>query len=80
MRGAGRRRIGARGFFAQGYSGHGVALACLSGALMAETIAGDPARLDLLAKLDIPRFPGGTLLRDPLRVLAMLYGMLRDAA
>jgi gamma-glutamylputrescine oxidase len=72
-------RLGQRGFFAHGFSGHGVALAGLTGKLMAEAVAGTIERFDVFAGLDVPRFPGGTLLRGPLRMLAMLYGRLRDA-
>lgn len=72
-------RLGKRGFFAHGFSGHGVALAGLTGKLMAEAVAGTLERFDVLAGLNVPRFPGGTLLRGPLRMLAMLYGRLRDA-
>jgi len=72
-------RLGKRGFFAQGYSGHGVALAGLAGKLMAEALSGNSERFDVFAGLGVPRFPGGTLLRGPLRLLAMLYGKLRDA-
>jgi gamma-glutamylputrescine oxidase len=56
-----------------------VALAGLAGKLMAEAISGNAGRFDVFAGLGVPRFPGGTLLRGPLRLLAMLYGTLRDA-
>lgn len=72
-------RLGKRGLFAQGYSGHGVALAGLAGKLMAEAMSGSPERFNVFADLGVPRFPGGTMLRGPLRLLAMLYGKLRDA-
>lgn len=71
-------RIGKHGYFAHGYSGHGVAMAGMAGKLMAEAIAGTAERFDVMAGLNIPPFPGGTHLRHPLRVLAMLYGKLRD--
>lgn len=72
-------RIGKRGYFAHGYSGHGVAMAGMAGKLLAEAVAGTAERFDVMAGLNIPAFPGGTHLRHPLRVLAMLYGKLRDA-
>jgi len=71
-------RIGRRGFFVQGFSGHGVALTQLAGRLMAEAVAGDAERFDLFAKFKHHTFPGGTLLRKPLLVLGMLYYALRD--
>lgn len=64
--------------FAQGYSGHGVALATLGGKLMAEAVAGNPERFDLMAALGTPAFPGGTLLRGPAFTLGMLWYALRD--
>lgn len=63
---------------ASGYSGHGVALATLAGRIMAEAIAGQAERFDLMAKLPMPTFPGGHGLRSPLLALAMTWFSLRD--
>ncbi|MGY6633932.1 MAG: NAD(P)/FAD-dependent oxidoreductase [Alkalilacustris sp.] len=63
---------------ASGYSGHGVALATLAGQILAETVAGQSGRFDLMARLPLPRFPGGSALRTPLLVLAMTWYALRD--
>jgi gamma-glutamylputrescine oxidase len=63
---------------ASGYSGHGVALATMAGKIMAETIAGQAERFDLMAKLPQPRFPGGAALRWPMLVLAMAWYSMRD--
>ncbi|WP_028028727.1 NAD(P)/FAD-dependent oxidoreductase [Gemmobacter nectariphilus] len=63
---------------ASGYSGHGVALATMAGQIMAEAIIGQTARFDVMARLPTPRFPGGTLLRHPVLVLAMTWFALRD--
>ena len=63
---------------ASGYSGHGVAMATLGGKLAAEAIAGQAERFDLMAKVPTQRFPGGTGLRTPLLVLAMIWFSLRD--
>ena len=71
-------RVGPNGLFVQGFSGHGVALTQLAGRLMAETIAGRAERFDLFANLKHRTFPGGTLFRQPLLVLGMLYYALRD--
>ncbi|SIS46393.1 NAD(P)/FAD-dependent oxidoreductase [Neptunomonas antarctica] len=65
-------------FVAQGYSGHGVALATLGGKLMAEAVSGTAEKFDLFAKVPTPDFPGGTLLRWPGLVAGMLYYSLRD--
>jgi len=63
---------------AGGFSGHGVAMATLAGRLLAEAVQGQAERFDLMASLPTPRFPGGTLLRWPLLVLAMTWFSLRD--
>jgi len=61
-----------------GYSGHGVALATLGGKLAAQAIAGQAEQFDLMAQVPTRRFPGGTALRWPLLVLAMVWFSLRD--
>lgn len=71
-------RTAANIYFAQGYSGHGVAMATLGGKLIAEALAGTAERFDVFASLPTPRFPGGTLLRSPGFVLGMMYYALRD--
>ena len=71
-------RIAPNGFFAQGFSGHGVALTQMTGKLIAEAVAGTAERFDVLAGLRHRAFPGGARLRHPLLVLGMLYYALRD--
>ncbi|MFN0113445.1 MAG: NAD(P)/FAD-dependent oxidoreductase [Paracoccaceae bacterium] len=61
-----------------GYSGYGVAMAGMAGRVLAEAVAGQATRFDLMAGLPMPRFPGGTALRSPLLVLAMTWYGLRD--
>ena len=63
---------------AAGFSGHGVAMGTLAGKLMAEAIAGQAERFDVMASVPSPIFPGGATLRWPLMVLAMLWFSLRD--
>lgn len=63
---------------ASGYSGHGVALATLSGSLMADAIDGQATAFDAMATVPSMRFPGGTLLRLPLLALGMTWYSLRD--
>ena len=65
-------------YFAQGYSGQGVALSSLAGKLMAEAIAGTAERFDLFARIPHRSFPGGVLLRYPALVLGMLWYAMRD--
>ena len=62
----------------QGYSGHGVPTATFAGKLVAEAISGKLERFDVMSNLSTRRFPGGTLLRWPGMVSAMLYYSLRD--
>ncbi|PPB81863.1 gamma-glutamylputrescine oxidase [Albidovulum inexpectatum] len=63
---------------ASGYSGHGVAMATMGGRLLAEAIAGQAERFDVMASVPSRPFPGGTSLRWPLLVLAMVWFSLRD--
>jgi len=61
-----------------GFSGHGVALSGMAGRVMAEAIAGQAGRFDVMAALPVPQFPGGASLRMPLLTLAMTWFALRD--
>jgi gamma-glutamylputrescine oxidase len=72
--------IGRQGslFYAHGYSGQGAILTTLAGKLIAEAVAGTAERFDLMASVAPSAFPGGTRLRQPLHVLAMLWYALRD--
>ena len=65
-------------WYAQGYSGHGIPTANFAGKIVAEAIAGVAGRFDAFASLPSQTFPGGTMLRYPGMVLAMLYYGLRD--
>jgi len=71
-------RLGNNVYYAQGYSGHGMALAGLAGKVLAETIAGQSERFDVFAAMPHRRFPGGERLRIPLLVLATNFYKLRD--
>ena len=72
-------RMGGNVYFAQGFSGHGVATTGLAGRLLAEAISGQSRRLDAFARIPHAPFPGGRLLRMPLLVAAMSWYRLRDA-
>ena len=65
-------------YWAQGYSGHGIAMANMGGKLVAEAIAGQAERFDVFANLKHTPFPGGKLLRWPALVAGMLYYSMRD--
>lgn len=72
-------RLGSNVYFAQGFSGHGVATTGLAGRLIAEAITGQSRRLDAFARIPHAPFPGGRALRMPLLVAAMAWYRLRDA-
>lgn len=66
-------------YFAQGFSGHGIAATGLAGKLISEAILMQSNRLDVFEKLKHRPFPGGRLLRTPILVAAMAWYKLRDA-
>lgn len=63
---------------AAGYSGQGVLLAPMFGKILADAVKGRLGGFDLLSRLPVPAFPGGTWLRKPILVAAMSYFALRD--
>ncbi len=65
-------------YYAQGFSGHGVALSGFAGAIIAEAMAGDGEKFDVFSRVRHRPFAGGRLLRTPLLAAAMLYYRLRD--
>ncbi|WP_298721970.1 FAD-binding oxidoreductase [uncultured Oceanisphaera sp.] len=71
-------RLNGNVYFAQGFSGHGIALTGMAGSLMADAIAGSTERFDLFGKIPHHEFPGGRLLRTPALVLAMAWYRMRD--
>lgn len=71
-------RLGHNVYFAQGYSGQGVAIASLTGQLIGEAIRNHTERFDVMATLRIPRLPGGALFRQPLLQLGLMWYALRD--
>jgi len=71
-------RIAPNIYYAQGFSGHGVALSGVVGKVLAEAIAGESAGLDLFGAIPHRPFPGGTFLRAPLMRLGLLWYRLKD--
>ncbi len=71
-------RIGSNIYYAQGFSGHGIAAGGLAGQLIAEALRGDAEKFDVFSRLPHADFPGGRLLRTPALVLAMTWYRLRD--
>lgn len=70
-------RLGANIYYLQGFSGHGLALTGIAGKLVADSVAGQAERFDLLARIRHRPFPGGWL-RQPALMLGMWYYQLRD--
>ncbi len=70
-------RLAPNVYYVQGFSGHGLALAGVAGRLVAECVAGQAERFDLLARIRHRNFPGGPL-RAPALQLALWYYQLRD--
>lgn len=71
-------RLAANVYYAQGFSGHGVAVTGLAGKVIAEAVGGDDSRLALFEQLRHRRFPGGEWLRTPALVLGMAWYRLKD--
>ncbi len=71
-------RVAPNLYFAQGFSGQGVALTAIAGKVIAEAIRGQSERFDLFAKIPHRPFPGGKYLRAPSLALAMTWFRLRD--
>ena len=65
-------------FYAQGYSGHGVALTNIVGKALSEKIAGFSDRYSAFAEIPHSTFPGGRYFRWPMFFLGMLYYVARD--
>lgn len=72
------RKLAPRITVAAGFSGQGVLAAPFAGKIIADSLANDPAMLDLFSSLPCPTFPGGTALRGPILFLAMSYFALMD--
>ena len=72
-------RLSDRVYFAQGYSGQGVALTSIAGKLMAEAVRGDSEKFDVFARVPVKPIPGGALLRKPFITAALFAYKLMDA-
>jgi glycine/D-amino acid oxidase-like deaminating enzyme len=71
-------RIGDNTFYAQGYSGHGVAPTHLAGKILADIVAGDSEQFDVFSRIRHWHLPGGKWFANPVLALGMLYYRLRD--
>jgi len=71
-------RISPHIYFAQGYSGHGVALTGLAGRIIAEAILGNDERLRIFEGLKVPSFYGGKSLKNLATKIGVLYYKFLD--
>ena len=65
-------------YFAQGYSGHGLALTTMVGKMLAQTLVSDNSNFPLFEKIYHRNFPGFGVIDTPLLVLAMSYFKIKD--
>jgi gamma-glutamylputrescine oxidase len=72
-------RLGDNIYFAQGFSGHGIANTGLAGQVIAEAIRGQAERLDVFKRIRNRAFPGGPRMRTPMLHAALAWYKLRDA-
>ena len=63
---------------AGGFSGHGVMMSNYTGRMIADYLLGKSDQINLLRDLRIPGFPGGSLFRNPLKVLALTWYAMLD--
>ena len=71
-------RIEGNTWYAQGYSGHGVAPTHIAGRILAEAISGDMGRFDVFARIRHWKLPGGKWFANPALALGMLYYRLKE--
>jgi glycine/D-amino acid oxidase-like deaminating enzyme len=71
-------RIQGNTYYAQGYSGHGVAPTHLAGKILADVVAGDSEQFDVFSRVSHWRLPGGKWFANPALALGMLYFRLKE--
>lgn len=71
-------RLDQGAYFVHGFSGHGVALACLSGRLLSEALQGQSEGFDCFAQIPPQAYPGPALLRRPLGIAQMIGAAIAD--
>jgi glycine/D-amino acid oxidase-like deaminating enzyme len=71
-------RIEGNTYYAQGYSGHGLAPTHLAGKVLADAIGGDFEQFDVFEKIHHWRLPGGKWFANPALAAGMLYYRLKD--
>ena len=71
-------RIEGNTWYAQGYSGHGLAPTHIAGQILADAISGDMERFDVFEKIRHWKLPGGKWFANPALALGMLYYRLKE--
>jgi glycine/D-amino acid oxidase-like deaminating enzyme len=71
-------RIGENTYYAQGYSGHGLAPSHLAGRVLADAIGGDMERFDVFARIRHWKLPGGKWFANPVLALGMTWYRLKE--
>jgi len=71
-------RIEGNTYYAQGYSGHGVAPTHLAGKMLADAVAGDSEQFDMFSKVRHWWLPGGKWFANPAMALGMMYYRLKE--
>jgi gamma-glutamylputrescine oxidase len=71
-------RIGDNSYYAQGYSGHGLAPSHLAGKVIADAIGGDFEKFDVFERIAHWKLPGGKWFANPALALGMLYYRLKE--
>ena len=71
-------RIAENSYYAQGYSGHGLAPSHLAGKIIADAIGGDFERFDVFQRVGHLKLPGGKWFANPALALGMLYYRIKD--
>jgi glycine/D-amino acid oxidase-like deaminating enzyme len=71
-------RIQKNTYYAQGYSGHGVAPTHMAGLVLADAIGGDMERFDVFERVHHWKLPGGKWFANPALAIGMMYHRLKD--
>lgn len=71
-------RIKGNTYYAQGYSGHGVAPTHLAGKMLADIVSGDSEQFDVFSKISHLSMPGGKWFAGPAVALGMSYFRLKE--
>jgi glycine/D-amino acid oxidase-like deaminating enzyme len=71
-------RIEGNTYYAQGYSGHGVAPTHMAGHMLAEMIDGNPERFAVFEGIKHLRLPGGKWFANPALAIGMGYHRFKD--